>query len=132
VKEEKRKKGKKDSNTLIDETYLALSTLQWPGKVQGLDNEQPMNHLTRYVTHQWLLDVHRNQMLDMLCQKLLLDPTKLDIEVQSLTFMTYIECGYKQHNSRQYAESQYFAQACCLGEALSMGARKSVPLLKKS
>ena len=35
----KRKKGCKNSNTLIDETYLALSTLQWSGDIQGFNND---------------------------------------------------------------------------------------------
>ena len=63
---QKRKKGHRDSSALIDETYLALSTLQWSGNIEGFDNEEPVNHLGRYATHQWLSDVHKNQMLNML------------------------------------------------------------------
>ena len=124
----KRKKSHKNSGALIDQTYLALSTLQWSGDIQGFDNAEPMNHLARYATHQWLTDVHENQMLNMLRQELLLDPTKQDIEVQSLTFMTWIESGYNRRD--KYDGSQYFSQACCLGEELSAGIWKSVLLLK--
>jgi hypothetical protein len=99
----KRKKSRKNSGALIDKTYLALSTLQWSGNIQGFDNTELMNHLARYATHQWLSDVHKNQMLDMLRQELLLDPTKQDIEVQSLTFMAWIESGYNRGD--EYEES---------------------------
>jgi hypothetical protein len=112
----KRKKGSKHSNTLIDETYLALSTLQWSGDIQGFDDAGPMNQLAKYATHQWLSDVHENQMLDILRQKLLLDPTTQAIEVESLAFMRYIERGYEQRDSGQYIESKYFAHARRLGE----------------
>ena len=44
--------------------------------------------------------------------------------------MTWIERAYKERDSAQYAESQYFAQARRLGEALSAGTRKSVLMLK--
>ena len=52
----KRKKGRKDSNTLINETYLALSTLQWFGDIRGFDNDEPINNLARYATHEWFSD----------------------------------------------------------------------------
>lgn len=126
----KRKKGSRHSSSLIDEAYLALSTLQWSGNIQGFDNEEPINHLARYATHQWLSDIHENQMLDILRRELLLDPTTSGIEVESLEFLGYIESAYKQRGSGEYEESKYFAHTRRLGKELSSGARKSVLLLK--
>jgi len=117
----KRKRGWKKSKPLIDEAYLALSTLQWSGNIRGFDNEELINNLARYCTHQWLTDTHENQMLDLLRRDLALDPTCSTIEVENLAFMTFIERGYGVRESGEYAESNYFAHARGLGEALSCG-----------
>jgi hypothetical protein len=126
----KRKKGGRHLNALIDKTYLALSTLQWSGDIQGFNEPAPMNQLAKYATHQWLSDIYENQMLDILQQKLLLNPATLAIEVGNLVFMHYIERGYGERDSGQYAKSKYFAQAHRVGELLSSRTRKSVLLLK--
>ena len=126
----KRKKGSKHSSSLIDETYTALSILQWSGNIHGFDNEEPINHLAKYATHQWLTDIHENQMLDILRRELLLDQSILGIEVESLKFISYIESAYQQRHLEQYGESRYYAHARRLGEELSSGARESVLLLK--
>jgi hypothetical protein len=125
----KRKKGDKETTTLIDETYLALSTLRWSGDIQGFDNMRPMNQLAKYATHQWLSDVHEDQMLDLLRQTLLLNPATHAIEVGNLDFMFYVERGYEQRDSG-YAKMKYFARTRHLGELLSSGTRKSILLLK--
>jgi hypothetical protein len=88
---------------LIDETYLALSTIWWSGDIQGFYNDEPINNLAQYATHQWFSNIHENQMLDILQWELLLDPAEQSIEVQSLIFMTWIKWAYKQCNSAQYA-----------------------------
>jgi hypothetical protein len=126
----KRKKGSKHSCSLIDETYSALSTLQWSGNIHGFDNDEPINHLAKYAMHQWLTDVHENQMLDILRHELLLDQSSSGIEVESLEFIHYIESAYQQRHLEQYGESRYFAHACRLGVELSSGAHESVLLLK--
>jgi hypothetical protein len=127
---QKRNRGWKKSKSLIDEAYLALSTLPWSGNIQGFSNEEPISTLARYATHEWLTDVHENQMLDLLRRDLALDLTGGMIEIANLAFMVFIERGYKARESGEYAESNYFAHARGLGEALSCGVRKSVKLMK--
>ena len=126
----KRKKGSKHSCSLIDETYTVLSTLQWSGNIHGFDNNEPINHLAKYATHQWLTDVHENQMLDILRRELLLDQSSSCIEVESLEFIHYIESAYQQWHLEQYGVSRCFAHARRLGVELSSGACESVLLLK--
>jgi hypothetical protein len=57
----KAKQGWKKPSPLIDKTYLALSNLPWFGNIQGFNNEEPISDLARYITHEWLTDVHKNQ-----------------------------------------------------------------------
>jgi hypothetical protein len=126
----KQKRGWKKSKALVDKAFLALSTLQWSGTIQGFDNNEPISDLARYCTHQWLSDVHKNQMLDLLRRDLILDPMASHIEVENLAFMLFIERGYEARNSRDYEQRNYFAHARGLGEALSCGTRETVKLIK--
>lgn len=126
----KRKRKWKKQSSFVDDTYLALSNLPWFGNIQGFDNQEPISDLARYITHEWLTDVHENQMLDLLRRHLFLDPTTRGIEVENLAFMVFIERGYRARESGEYAESNYFAHARGLGEALSSGRQESVLLIK--
>lgn len=69
-------------------------------------------------------------MLDILQQDLALDPATIGVEVENLAFMTFIERGYEAKDTDAYENSNYFARARGLGEALSSGERTSVMLMK--
>ncbi|KAG1730654.1 uncharacterized protein EDB91DRAFT_1006336, partial [Suillus paluster] len=57
---------RQDTHDLIKQVYNLLGSLPWSGNVLGFENQVAMHHLTIYITHDWLFDVHENQMLDLL------------------------------------------------------------------
>jgi hypothetical protein len=111
---------------LVDKALDLLSTLPWHGTVSGFDNPEPLYELARYITSEWFKDVHQNQMLDILCCNLMLEPGNLKKEIENLDFLEKLKTAYKRRNTGEYESSHYFARARGLGEALASGICDSV------
>jgi hypothetical protein len=117
---------KPETRQLLDDVYLALSTLEWSGYIKGCGDEEPINVLAAYATHQWLTTTHENQILYLLLQDLAHDPTARKLHVEDLQFWTYINQAHSHRNSDTYMETKYFAYARGVGESLSSGTRNSL------
>lgn len=111
---------------LLDEVFLALSTLEWSGCIKGCGEEEPINVLAAYATHQWLTTTHENQLLYLLFRDLAHDPTARRLHIEDLQFWTYIEKFYSHRDSDVYTKSRYFAYAKGVGESLSSGVRETL------
>jgi hypothetical protein len=116
------------SLTVIEEAYNILSALPWSGEIHGFDNTEPIHSLASYATHQWMSDVHENQMLDILRRSLMLRGES-GFEIENLAFIPVLEQAYKHRESGEYEEIRYFRRVRGVGQALSCGARKALGLL---
>lgn len=115
---------------LAEKAYNSLSGLSWSGKIKGFDDEEPINTLARYATHQWLTDVHEHQMLNILQRELMLDPGAKGIVVGNLWMMGFIERAYKERDMGTYNDSPYFGPVRHLGQSLASGDRNQLKLMK--
>jgi hypothetical protein len=115
-----------ETRQLLDDVYLALSTLEWSGYIKGSGEEEPINVLAAYATHQWLTTTHKNQILYLLLQDLAHDPAARKLHIEDMQFWTYIKQSHSQHDSKAYMDSKYFAYARGVGESLSSGTRDSL------
>ena len=119
----------KDSG-LVERAYNSLSALPWSGKIEGFDDEEPINTLARYATHQWLTNVHEHQMLNILQHELKFDHAANGVEVGNLWMMGFIQLVYKEWDLGTYNQSTYFKPAHHFGQALASRDRKQLKLLK--
>ena len=119
----------KDSG-LVERAYNSLSALSWSGKIKGFNDEEHINTLARYATHQWLTNVHEHQMLNFLQCKLKFDHVANGVEVGNLWMMGFIQQAYKEQDLGTYNQSTYFKPAHHLGQALASRDRKQLKLLK--
>jgi hypothetical protein len=104
----------------------ALSTLEWSGYIKGCGEEEPINVLATYPTHQWLLMMHENQILYLLLQDLAHDPAARKLHIEDLQFWTYIKQSYSQCDSNAYMDSKYFTYARGVRESLSSGTQDTL------
>jgi len=119
---------KPKTQQLLDDTYLALSMLEWSGYIKGCGNKEPINVLAAYTTRQWLTTAHENQILHLLLQDLAHDPATCKVHVENLQFWNYIQQSYSHRylDPDAYTESKHFAYAKGVGESLSSGARNTL------
>jgi hypothetical protein len=117
---------KPETQQLLDEVYQALSTLEWSGCIKGCGEEDPINTLASYATHQWLTTTHENQILHLLLRDLAHNPAARKFHIEDLQFWSYIKQSYDKHQSDMYTESKYFAYARGVGESLSCSDRDAL------
>jgi hypothetical protein len=77
---------KPKTQQLHDNVYLALSMLEWSGCIKECGEEEPINVLAAYVTHQWLTTIHEDQILYLLLQDLAHNPATHKLHVEGLHF----------------------------------------------
>lgn len=56
-----RKANANNSHELVQQAYIMLGSLPWSGDTLGFETREKIHHLTAYMTHKWLSDVHETQ-----------------------------------------------------------------------
>lgn len=108
--------------------YNALTCTSWSGKLGGFAVAEPVVELTAYATDEWLLDVHENQMLDLLRRRLQRQPQQKKIEIENIYFYGFLMKAYEIHSLGEY-EGRYFARARETGDAMASGLSSCIGFL---
>ena len=120
-----RKANPKRSQDLIDQAYTMLGSLPWSGFVLGFETHEKINHLTAYMTQEWLSDVHEMQMLKLLQIAVCRQMATTRIEIEGPYFYGYLKSAFEA-GELTYKDSASFSRARGLGEALQSGQRTSI------
>lgn len=104
---------------LRKEAYRALSTIRWSGQLHGFPASGPVSELSTYLTRAWLHDVHENQMLHLLAQRLRLDPAQSGIRIRHTFFLESLRYAFNGRASYANDQSSRWLQE--LGSSLSKG-----------
>jgi hypothetical protein len=115
-----------ETRELLDDVFLALSTLEWSGNTKGCGYDEPINVLAAFATRQWLTTTHENQLLHLLSRDLIHDSAARRLHIEDLQFWTYIKQFYDNRDSETYTNSKYFAYARGVGQSLSCGDRDTL------
>jgi hypothetical protein len=98
----------KDTTQLVDHAYGVFTCLPWTGVLHGFSEAEPVWHLYKYATNDWLSTVHENQLLDVLRESF----TRQQVttaEIESTYFVNKLQEAYKTRlDMDTYRESQSF------------------------
>ncbi|KAG2054945.1 hypothetical protein BDR06DRAFT_982202 [Suillus hirtellus] len=101
----------KDTHKLIKQVYNLLGSLPWSGNIHGFKNMEPMHHFTIYITHDWLVDMHENQILELLHTAIKHHLPDINVKIESIYFCTrdnfhgYLKSGYEGRKAGEYNQA---------------------------
>ncbi len=119
----------KTSYLLINNVLTMLSSLPWSANLSGFSNAESMVTLSRYLSRNWLTDIHENQLLDLLRRKLLRRTEGLGIELETTYFWRSLKSAFEQNDREGYQERRTFSRPRGIGELLVEGERQKLGLL---
>jgi hypothetical protein len=104
---------------------MMLGILPWTGFILGFEISKKVDHLTAYMTQEWLSDVHETQMLELLQSALYQQKASVEVEIEGPYFHNYLKSTLEAGESK-YKNSSSSSHACGLGDTLQLGQRTSV------
>jgi Ulp1 protease family, C-terminal catalytic domain len=84
-----------NSMDLIKQVSSVLSKLSWKDNIKGFPAQIPPEHLTSYLTQEWLSDEHENQMLHLLQKELALRHPKSNTNITTTYFFQILSELYR-------------------------------------
>lgn len=109
---------------LMIETYNALACTSWSGVIKGFPASITTDHLSHYLTKDWLTDEHENQMLYLLQQEAWRKRPSDGIEVVDTFFMEKLSEIYKEEDN--YATKSAYAWIRKIGQDLATGVQQTL------
>jgi hypothetical protein len=103
---------------LIKQVSSVLSKLSWKNKIIGFHVKLPPEHLTSYLTRNWLTDKHENEMLHLLQNELTLRNPKSSTNV---TYTYFFQVLSQLHRDGTYDEDKGAAWVRRQSEELATG-----------
>ena len=116
-----------ETKRLISQAYDSLTCIPWAGNINGFPGSVPTECLTRYLTNEWLIDEHENQMLHLLECELARSGHNDGIHIANTFFITRLLRVYRDPNRDDlYSTEKRNAWLRRLGQELATGILKKL------
>ncbi|TFK89742.1 hypothetical protein K466DRAFT_486229 [Polyporus arcularius HHB13444] len=122
-------KAPKTTHQFVNRVLTILSTLPWSDTLAGFSNREPITTLSRYLSREWLSDIHENQMQDLLRSELMRDTNGLAVDLESTYFWKSLKAAFDCRDEARYKEHGCFSRVRRVGELLAAGERQKLGLL---